>query len=200
MEKTKNIASENLKKIDEFIEVWTNQRNDNKQMIGKLQMQIFEISENIKSLILEQARNPQRAELIEEVIKDCEKQITEIKGNIDGLKTSDSIEKRARNSIQNSIEILDEIIFNKSIDNAHLSMVLYNVCISQPDGGEDINLEFELKAPLKAHTVMGQFLEKLFNRGSGGMADALDSGSSAVTGVWVQLPSPASRRNEYYFG
>ena len=70
------------------------------------------------------------------------------------------------------------------------------MCISQPDGGENINPEFELKAPLKAHTVMSEFMQKSYpvknhKRGSGGTADALDSGSSAVTGVWVQIPSPA---------
>ena len=29
--------------------------------------------------------------------------------------------------------------------------------------------------------------------GSGGMADAPDSGSGAFTGVWVQIPSPAPK-------
>jgi len=158
MAKIKHIASENLKKIDEFIEVWTNQRNDNEQLIGKFQMQAVELAENIKALILEQTRNPQRAGLIEEVIKDCEKQMAEIKVKIEELKTSESIEKNARVNIKNSIEILEEIISSKGIDNSHLHMVLCNISIAQPDGGDEINLEFELKAPLKTHTAMQEFI------------------------------------------
>jgi len=165
MENIKNIASENLKKVDEFIKVWTNQRNDNELLIGKFQMQVVELEQNIKSLILEQTRNPQRAGLIEEVIKDCEKQIVEIKGKIEKLKNSESIEKNARVNIKNSIEQLEEIILEKTLDNAHLSMVLYNVCIGQLDGGGDLTLEFELKAPLKSHTVMHEFMTKEIDAG-----------------------------------
>ena len=32
-------------------------------------------------------------------------------------------------------------------------------------------------------------------RRSGGMADALDSGSSGSNAVWVQVPSPAPKRD-----
>ena len=116
------------------------------------------LPKNIKSLILEQTRNPQRAGLIEEVIKDCEKQMAEIKGKITELKSSDNIEKSAKAKIKNSIEILEEIILNKALDNAHLHMILYNIVVAQPDGGESIDLKFELKAPLKSHTVMHEFM------------------------------------------
>jgi hypothetical protein len=93
-----------------------------------------------------------------EVIKDCEKQMAEIKSKIEELKTSESIEKNARVNIKNSIEILEEIILNKSIDNSHLHMVLCSILVAQPDGGENINLEFELKAPLKSHTLMNEYI------------------------------------------
>ena len=158
MARIKSIASKNLKKVDEFIEVWTNQKNNHEQLTGKFQVQVAELSANIKSLILEQAKNPQRAGLIEEVIKDCEKQMAEINVKIEKLKTPENIDKTARANIKNSIEILEEIIMNKSIDNAHLHMVLCNISVSQPDGGENINLEFELKAPLKTHTIMNEFI------------------------------------------
>ena len=94
---------------------------------------------------MEQAKNPQRAALIEEVIKDCEKQMAEINVKIEKLKTPENIDKTARANIKNSIEILEEIIMNKSIDNAHLHMVLCNISVSQPDGGENINLDFEFR-------------------------------------------------------
>ena len=158
MSKIKNLASENLKKVDEFIKVWTNQRNDHEQLIGKFQMQETELAENIKSLILEQTRNPQRAVFIEEVIKDCEKQMAEIKGKITQLKSSDNIERNARQNIKNAIETLEEIILSKAIDNSHLHMVLYNIVVTQPDGGENIDLEFDLKMPLKSHTVMNNLM------------------------------------------
>ena len=37
-------------------------------------------------------------------------------------------------------------------------MVLYSIVIVKPNDGENINLEFELKAPLKSHTIMNEFL------------------------------------------
>ena len=106
-----------------------------------LREQVVELTENIKSLILEQTRNPQRAGLIEEIIKDCEKQMAEIKGKINELQSSDSIEKRSRLNIKNSLDILERIIFNKAIDNAHFHMVLYNIRIFQffqSDGGDKV--------------------------------------------------------------
>jgi DNA invertase Pin-like site-specific DNA recombinase len=159
MAKLKDIAVENLQKVDEFIKVWTNQRNDYEQMIGKFQMQLVELEENIKSLILEKMKAPQRTGYIEEIINDCENQMVTIKENIEKLKTSDSIGKNAKLNIKSSVEILEQIIDEKSIDNAHLHMVLSNVSISQPDS-ENVNLEFELKTPLKAHVDMHDHIIK----------------------------------------
>lgn len=157
MAKLKEIASENLKKVDEFIKVWTNQRTDYDQMIGKFQMQMVELEENIKSLILEKAKSPGRAGFIEEIISDCENQMAAIKENIEKLKTSDNIGKNARLNIKSSVEIFDQIINERAIDNAHIHMLLSKVLITQPDS-ESINLEFELKAPLKAHVDMHEFI------------------------------------------
>jgi len=159
MEKMKEVAADNLKKVDEFIKVWMNQRNDYEQMIGKFQMQLVELEENIKSLILEKMKSPGRAGFIEEIIKDSENQMVTIKENIEKLKHSDSIGKNARLNIKSSVEILEQIISEKSIDNAHLHMLLSNVSISQPDS-KNINLEFELKAPLKVHVEMREQIKK----------------------------------------
>jgi hypothetical protein len=128
-------------------------------MIGKFQMQLVELEENIKSLILEKMKAPQRTGYIEEIINDCENQMVTIKENIEKLKTSDSIGKNAKLNIKSSVEILEQIIDEKSIDNAHLHMVLSNVSISQPDS-ENVNLEFELKTPLKAHVDMHDHIIK----------------------------------------
>ena len=63
-----NLVSSEFDKNDKSIQAIT-ARNQ----VLKFQMQVVELEQNIKSLILEQTRNPQRAGLIEDVIKDCEK-------------------------------------------------------------------------------------------------------------------------------
>ena len=88
MERLKEFAAENLRQVDEFIKVWTNHRNEYNQMIGKFQMQLGELEENIKSLIFEKTKAPSRAGFIEEIIIDCEKKKMTIKENIEKLKMS----------------------------------------------------------------------------------------------------------------
>ena len=54
------------------------------------------VEENIKTLIMEKTKAPQRSGFIEELINDCESQMVTIRENIEKLKSSDNIGKNAR--------------------------------------------------------------------------------------------------------
>ncbi len=151
------IATDNLKNVDAFIREWTKQKTNYDQLIGNFQRQQVELTENIKSLVLKQIQEPNRAGYIEELIKDCETQMESITTEIEKLSHSDHIGKNARLNIKSSVDILKQITNERNIDNAHLHLILERVYISETEDGK-LNIEFELKAPLKLHTDMHKLL------------------------------------------
>ena len=69
------------------------------------------------------------------------------------------INKDAKKGIESSVKLLNDIVNNKELSDAHLQMLVNKIIITEDEEGK-LSLDIKLNAPFKYHTSLaGYFTE-----------------------------------------
>lgn len=149
----KEVAEDNLNKIDIFIKEWNYKKRDYLNKIEELKLKIIELRTETKEYAKQLAKKIISEELFIELTQDNEKEIQLLNEQIRTLQEMKQINDNAKLGIQHSIDMLNNIINNKQLSNAHLQMLINKIIIEE-DKDEMLNLEIVLNMPFKHHLLL----------------------------------------------
>ncbi|SKA94448.1 Site-specific DNA recombinase [Caloramator quimbayensis] len=149
----KEVAEDNLSKIDVFIKEWNYKKRDYSRKIEELKLNIIELKNEAKEYAKQLAKKIINEELFMELIKDNEKEIELLNEQIKTLQEMKQINDNAKLGIQHSIDMLNNIINDKKLSNAHLQMLISKILIAEDENGM-LDIEIILNMPFKHHLLL----------------------------------------------
>lgn len=149
----KEVAEDNLSKIDTFIKEWNYKKRDYSKKIEEIKLSIIELKNETKEYAKQLAKKIINEELFMELIKDNEKEIELLNEQIKTLQEMKQINDNAKLGIQHSIDMLDNIINDKKLSNAHLQMLINKILIAE-DENSMLDIEIILNMPFKHHLLL----------------------------------------------
>jgi site-specific DNA recombinase len=142
----KDVANDNLAKVDVFIKEWNSKRRDYNKKINDIKQKIYELKEEVKDYSKQLARKLITEELFIELTKESQEDIVKNEDN-------------SKQCLIRSINMLDEIIKNKQITPAHLQMLINKINIKEDADG--LHFDIFLNMPFKHHlTISESFTEQ----------------------------------------
>lgn len=149
----KEVAEDNLSKIDVFIKEWNYKKRNYAKKIEELKLKIIELKNETKEYAKQLARKIINEELFIELTQDNEKEIELLNEQIKTLQEMKQINDNAKLGIQHSIDMLNHIIDNKKLSNAHLQMLVNKIIIAE-DENNMLDIEIILNMPFKHHLLL----------------------------------------------
>ena len=112
------------------------------QQIKQHEATISGLKREIEGLVIDRMNDREHSELYNKMIADREKQIADLQQKINDCREFDRVSKEKHKSLKKTSEVIDEIIDEGHISDAHLRMLVRKVTIHQnEDKSLDINFE-----------------------------------------------------------
>ena len=143
-------AQENFKQIDAKLSLWKQNKALSQNNIKSLTEQLSQRKLDQEEILLERLRDKERADVYTQMLEKCENDIERISKRIDEIEHIDETIKKRKADIKSSIEVLDKIIEEKSINDSDLRMLVDHIKISEVNGKLDVNIT--LNGRFKSHT------------------------------------------------
>jgi DNA invertase Pin-like site-specific DNA recombinase len=150
--KLKDVALDNIKKVDKFIEEWNNRKKDYNKSIEKIIDDIRSLKEEIKQYSKQLAKNFITEEIFQELTKETKENIDLLEQKLNTLNETKEISKNSKSALQNSVDILNQVLENKEITNAELQLLVNKINIKEEDDGLSVNII--LNMPFKNHLIL----------------------------------------------
>ena len=136
-----NIIAE-ADKYDKIVKEWNKKKPLYDQQIRQHEATISGLKREIEGLVIDRMNDREHSELYNKMIADREKQIAALQQKIDECREFDRVSKEKRKSLRKTSEVIEEIIDEGRISDAHLRMLVRKVTIHQnEDKSLDINFE-----------------------------------------------------------
>lgn len=158
-------AKDNLKKVDEFIEEWNSRRRNYDRTIETIRYQIAQLKEEIKSYSRQLAKGQITDELFEELTKETMTNINMLNEQLNQVQELQAINADAKKGMIKSVEVLEKIVQNNELSNAHLNLLINKIIVKETDertskGNTVVDLVIKLNAPFKYHEQVGEVINK----------------------------------------
>lgn len=153
LNRLKEVANNNIKKVDLFIKEWNYRKIDYSKTIEKIQYEIEGLKNEIKEYARQLAKNLIDEEIFRELVSENNEKIELLQKNIQSLETAKEINKKARESMKNSLDILNNILMNRELTNAQLQVLVNKIEIKQNED-DTLSLNIVLNMPFKQHLII----------------------------------------------
>lgn len=157
-------AKRNYATIESDIRKWMEQKNTSEKRIRDLHARLEQRKEDQQNILLERIRDRDHTQIYTEMLTKCETEIAWLAGQIESIRNYDETIKRRKAEMKSVIEMMDEIIAERKISDAHLRMLVEKIIIHEQE--KKLRIEICLKADFRQHIDFydenGQISDKAF--------------------------------------
>ena len=132
------------------IEHWMPKERDTAAQIRKQEKQIELLEEETEAILMERIRDKANAERYDRMIARREEQIAQARKRIAELENIGQVLKTRQAKLKKDISLMDDILSEEKISEAHLRMLIEKIYVYETAGG--ISLDIRVKAPFQNHT------------------------------------------------
>ena len=130
-------------KYDTIVRDWNRKKPIYERQISQYETTIAGVSREIEGLVIDRMNDREHSELYNKMIADREKRIADIQQKINECREFDRVSKEKRKSLRKTSEVIEEIIDEGHISDAHLRMLVRKVTIHQ-NVDKSLDIEFEM--------------------------------------------------------
>ncbi len=160
----KKSAERNYQSIEKDVKRWISQSGNLQNKLSLLSAKLEQRKKDQQAILLERIRDKEHADVYTEMLESCEKDIAAHISEIEALKNYDETIKGRKVKLKQSIDLLDDIINDGAISNAHLRMLIDEIIVYEHDGQQRITIK--IKADFRRHIDLydenGELSEKIF--------------------------------------
>ena len=147
---TRNQYQQLWHSIGNSIEHWMPKERDTAAQIRKQEKQIELLEEETEAILMERIRDKANAERYDRMIAKREEQIAQARKRIAELENIGQVLKTRQAKLKKNISLMDDILSEEKISEAHLRMLIEKIYVYQTAKG--ISLDIRVKAPFRNHT------------------------------------------------
>lgn len=136
--------------LEKAIEGWLPKTTNTQQQLRKQRERIELLEEEVETILMERIRDKENAQRYDRMIAKREEQIANAKKRIEELENIGQIIRSRQAKLRKDIGLIDDILANGKISEAHLRMLIEKIFVYETEGG--LSLEIKVKAPFQNHT------------------------------------------------
>ncbi len=160
----KKSAERNYQSIEKDVKKWISQSGNLQNKLSILSAKLEQRKKDQQAILLERIRDKEHADIYTEMLENCEKDIAAHTAEIEALKNYDETVKSRKANLKQSIDLLDDIVNEGAISNAHLRMLIDVIIVYENEGQQRITIK--IKADFRRHVDIyeenGEISEKVF--------------------------------------
>lgn len=141
------VAEQNLINLDKFLERWNQKKRSYTNTIEKVQYEIIDLKDEIKAYAKQLAKNLIGEEIFKELTEETTEKILSLEKQIETLQEVKEINKDAQKGIKKSVELLEDIIEKKDIEDASIQMLVNKIYISKEKNNNSLAVHIKLYLP-----------------------------------------------------
>ena len=157
-------AQRNYDSIEADVRKWMAQKNTSERRIRDLTARLDQRKQDQQNILLERIRDREHAEIYTEMLTKCEAEIAWLAAQIGSIRNYEETIRQRKAELKSGIEMMDEIIAERKISDAHLRMLVEKIIIRERDNR--LQVEICLKADFRQHIDFydenGNLSEKAF--------------------------------------
>lgn len=135
---------------EKAIEGWLPKTTNTQQQLRKQRERIELLEEEVETILMERIRDKENAQRYDRMIAKREEQIANAKKRIEELENIGQIIRSRQAKLRKDIGLIDDILADGKISEAHLRMLIERIYVYETEGG--LSLEIKVKAPFQNHT------------------------------------------------
>ena len=136
--------------LEKAIEGWLPKTTNTQQQLKKQRERIELLEEEVETILMERIRDKENAQRYDRMIAKREEQIANAKKRIEELENIGQIIRSRQAKLRKDIGLIDDILADGKISEAHLRMLIERIHVYETEGG--LSLEIKVKAPFQNHT------------------------------------------------
>ena len=136
--------------LEKAIEGWLPKTTNTQQQLRKQRERIELLEEEVETILMERIRDKENAQRYDRMIAKREEQIANAKKRIEELENIGQIIRSRQAKLRKDIGLIDDILADGKISEAHLRMLIERIYVYETEGG--LSLEIKVKAPFQNHT------------------------------------------------
>ena len=136
--------------LEKAIEGWLPKTTNTQQQLRKQRERIELLEEEVETILMERIRDKENAQRYDRMITKREEQIANAKKRIEELENIGQIIRSRQAKLRKDIGLIDDILADGKISEAHLRMLIERIYVYETEGG--LSLEIKVKAPFQNHT------------------------------------------------
>jgi len=136
--------------LEKAIEGWLPKTTNTQQQLKKQRERIELLEEEVETILMERIRDKENAQRYDRMIAKREEQIANARKRIEELENIGQIIRSRQAKLRKDIGLIDDILADGNISEAHLRMLIEKIFVYETEGG--LSLEIKVKAPFQNHT------------------------------------------------
>ena len=136
--------------MQDTVNRWTPKATNTLSQLKKLRQQIETMEEEMEDILMERIRDKANAQRYDRMIAKREEQIANAQKRIEELENIGQIIRSRQAKLRMDIGLIDDILADGKISEAHLRMLIERIFVYETEGG--LSLEIKVKAPFQNHT------------------------------------------------
>ena len=136
--------------LEKAIEGWLPKTTNTQQQLKKQRERIELLEEEVETILMERIRDKENAQRYDRMIAKREEQIANAQKRITELENIGQIIRSRQAKLRKDIGLIDDILADGKISEAHLRMLIERIYVYETEGG--LSLEIKVKAPFQNHT------------------------------------------------
>ena len=136
--------------LEKAIEGWLPKTTNTQQQLKKQRERIELLEEEVETILMERIRDKENAQRYDRMIAKREEQIAQAQKRIAELDNIGQIIRSRQAKLRKDIGLIDDILADGNISEAHLRMLIERIYVYETEGG--LSLEIKVKAPFQNHT------------------------------------------------
>ena len=136
--------------LEKAIEGWLPKTTNTQQQLKKQRERIALLEEEVETILMERIRDKENAQRYDRMIAKREEQIANAQKRIAELENIGQIIRSRQAKLRKDIGLIDDILADGKISEAHLRMLIERIFVYETEGG--LSLEIKVKAPFQNHT------------------------------------------------
>ena len=150
LQNTKNQYQTLWTQLEKAIEGWLPKTTNTQQQLRKQRERIELLEEEVETILMERIRDKENAQRYDRMIAKREEQIANAQKRIEELENIGQIIRSRQAKLRKDIGLIDDILADGKISEAHLRMLIERIYVYETEGG--LSLEIKVKAPFQNHT------------------------------------------------
>lgn len=162
LNEVKKMALESFKKVDKQLKKWLADKPSAEKQIAALNEKLAQRKLDQQQILLERIRDREHAEVYTQMLVACESDIAKLGEKINEFRNIDATVKKRKKDLKNSMEMLDGIIEDGALNDAHLRMLVDQITVSEKNGRLSVKIELNgnFRMHLDTYNENGEITER----------------------------------------